>query len=254
MKKIAIIISLLSISGCAQEQVWVNPSKTTQDFYSDRATCNSMSQGVSNPQIYSPPQTGHGNNPFMTGFMQGWNNGSAMNAVAAKNQIFSDCMMGMGWSLQNKEAVSRVQDVQRPETPPPSLYSAIKSIPELNHWYETSSPKFSVAVEADEALKKNPGWQKAPLEYRFKRAYEITKAVYGESANDTEMCVWIDVASRDVGKKGSLAALRMFPDFIVTEKNKECLAESYSGEYNAFIDAVYKKIPDTALLYVTAGK
>ncbi|MGQ5289878.1 hypothetical protein ACULN0_11050 [Pectobacterium actinidiae] len=254
MKRIAIIISLLSISGCAQEQVWVNPSKTTQDFYSDRATCNSMSQGVSNPQIYSPtPTTGYDNNPFMTGFTQSWNNASAMNAVADKNQIFSDCMMGMGWSLQNKEAASRVLDARNSEAPP-SLYSAIKSIPELNHWYETRSPKFNVAVEADEILKKNPGWQKAPLEYRFRRAYEITKAVYGESANDTEMCIWIDVASRDVGKKGSLAALRMFPDFIVTEKNKECLSESYSGEYSAFIDTVYKKIPDTALLYVTAGK
>lgn len=251
MKKIAIIISLLSISGCAQEQVWVNSNKTTQDFYSDRATCNSMSQGVSNPQIYSPtPATGYDNNPFMTGFTQSWNNASAMNAVAAKNQIFSDCMMGMGWSLQNKEVVSQPKNSETPQT----LDSAIKSIPELHHWYERKSPKFSVAVEADEALKKNPGWQKAPLEYRFRRAYEITKAVYGESANDTEMCVWIDVASRDVGKKGSLAALRMFPDFIVTEKNKECLSESYSDEYSAFIDAVYKKIPDTALLYVTAGK
>ncbi|GLY59307.1 hypothetical protein Pcaca05_01650 [Pectobacterium carotovorum subsp. carotovorum] len=251
MKKIAIVISLLSISGCAQEQVWVNPSKTTQDFYSDRATCNSMSQGVSNPQIYSPtPTTGYDNNPFMTGFTQSWNNASAMNAVAAKNQIFSDCMMGMGWSLQNKDAVSQPKSSETPQ----ALDSAIKSIPELNHWYETSSPKFSVAVEADESLKKTPGWQKASLEYRFKRAYEITKAVYGESANDAEMCIWIEVASRDVGKKGSLAALRMFPDFIVTEKNKECLSESYSGEYSAFIDAVYKKIPDTALLYETAGK
>lgn len=249
MKKITILIFMFVISGCSREQVWVNPNKTTQDFYADRAVCNSMSQGVSNPQIYSPPNPSYGNNSFATGFEQGWNNMSAMNAVTTSNQIFSDCMMGYGWLLQDKESVSQPSP-QKAETPQ-AISDALKSVPELNYWHETHSPKFDVAVEADEILKKNPGWQKAPLEYRFRRAYEITKAVYGDTASDSELCVQANLLVRNSTSqtKRVLTALRMFPDFIVAEQNKECLSEFHSDNYKGFIEAVERKIPDVESLY-----
>ncbi|MEI7375643.1 MULTISPECIES: hypothetical protein [Dickeya] len=249
MKKIAVLIPLLVVSGCAGEQVWVNPHKTTQDFYADRAACNSMSQGVSNPQIYSAPTTS--NNPFNTGFTQGWNNASAMNAVTASKQIFSDCMMGKGWTLQDKGAV--VQTPSQKSGMPQAVSDALKSVPELNYWHETNSPKFAVAIEADEILKKNSGWQKAPLDYRFRRAYEITKAVYGETAGDSEMCVLAQVLAKNGNQsKGALAALRMFPDFIVAENNKKCIEKSRPDD--AFIQAIVFKIPDTIPLYEKAGQ
>lgn len=236
------------ISGCAREQVWVNPNKTTQDFYADRAACNSMSQGVSNPQIYSPPNPSYGNNSFATGFEQGWNNMSAMNAVTASNQIFSDCMMGYGWQLQDKESVSQTSP-QKSETPQ-AISDALKSVPELSSWHETGSPKFDVAVEVDELLKSNSGWQKAPLANRFRRSYEITKALYGDQANATEQCL-VAVITAANGKllAQNLASLRMFPDFIVAEKNKDCQALSSSEDYKEFLNAVERKLPEIISIY-----
>ncbi|MEE3649492.1 MULTISPECIES: hypothetical protein [unclassified Brenneria] len=254
MKKITILIFMSVISGCAGEKIWVNYSKTMQDFYADRATCNSMSQGVSNPQIYTPTTIGPGN--FSSGFSQGWNMGSAIGAAAERDRIFSDCMMGYGWVLHDKKTMPPPPSSPPTEPEMPKAVSdALKSVPELNSWHETGSPKFDVAVEVDELLKSNPGWQKAPMDYRFRRSYEVTKALYGDQARAAEQCL-VTVVTNANGKlpAQNLAALRMFPDFIVTEKNRACQVRSSSEDYNEFLNAVEAKLPAITPIYKKANK
>lgn len=244
VNKIYLLIPLLVLSGCAGEKIWVNYNKTIQDFYADRATCNSMSQGISNPQIYTPTTIGPGN--FSSGFSQGWNMGSAIGAAAERDRIFSDCMMGHGWVLHDKKTMPPPPSSPPTESEMPKAVSdALKSVPELNSWHETGSPKFDVAVEVDEILKGNPGWQKAPMAYRFRRSYEITKALYGDQASATEQCL-VTAMTATNGKllTQNLAALRMFPDFILAEKHKDCQAQPSSEDYKRFLNAVDSKLPE----------
>lgn len=99
MKKLIVsllIVSLLFIGCSYTETVWRNPSKTTQDFYRDRAKCETMAN--SSLMGYSGFQTSGYNQLFGTiSVSRNW------------NSIYYSCMMGERWNLvkvEKKKAVS----------------------------------------------------------------------------------------------------------------------------------------------------
>lgn len=94
---------VLTLSGCA-EKVWSNSDKSTQQFHADRAQCTALSHGLSTNQI-SP--TYGGNTAFGGGFAQGFNATSAILASHLQNEIYSDCMKGLGWVLVDKNKTDR---------------------------------------------------------------------------------------------------------------------------------------------------
>jgi len=95
MKKIWVLFLAASLAGCASNRAWTHPSKTTQDFYRDRAKCRTMGNSAGSEQIM----------PGDSAFARGWNQGSAIGAASERQEIFSDCMHGEGWYLVDKGRV-----------------------------------------------------------------------------------------------------------------------------------------------------
>jgi hypothetical protein len=97
------VIVLLMLAGCSSEKIWVNASKTETQFYADRAECQAMASGTSPSPAYTPPApNSYGNQSVYGSFMQGYSNAQIRNAARARQQIFSDCMMGKGWRIVDK--------------------------------------------------------------------------------------------------------------------------------------------------------
>ncbi|WLD56912.1 hypothetical protein NFC81_09225 [Salinispirillum sp. LH 10-3-1] len=113
MKKILSCTLFITLSGCASTMVWHHPDMASQNFYSDRAHCNSIA-GPGNHQIQT-----QNNQPqnFSSGFTQGWNNAAAASAVQRQSQIFNDCMRGKGYYLAPENTA--------PENPAPVKTSSL---------------------------------------------------------------------------------------------------------------------------------
>jgi hypothetical protein len=116
---ISLTLMLASLQGCAhrnrnknQEKVWVNPDKSNQQFYGDKAECSALSGSAGSSQVspvYMPLGGG-----FTQSYILGSNMAAASDAASEKTQIFSDCMRGRGWVLTDK---SSTQDASAPQDP-----------------------------------------------------------------------------------------------------------------------------------------
>lgn len=98
-KYITAMVALI-LSACAGTR-WTHPTKTEREFYMDRARCMAMAKsgGGANPQIYSSPYSSPGTG-FAGGFASGWNLGAALRANMESEQIFEDCMKGLGYTTK----------------------------------------------------------------------------------------------------------------------------------------------------------
>ncbi|EHJ3657704.1 hypothetical protein J9T75_002923 [Salmonella enterica] len=250
--RIILIPLFLTLTGCAQK-VWYNPEKSTQQFYADNANCTAMSQGVSSNQIQ--PSYGY-NSAFGSGFVQGFNTTNAIMAANTKNQIYSDCMMGNGWTLVDKKRVnspaSEYQDNHASEinyTSEPNnkkgdeketLAKAFNSVPELSSWQESYPQKFETAIIMDDILRDNPFWEYSPLSERFHTAKLMTDAIYGDAAKFKEMCLMDNaLKGTKIKYKYILASIRSFHDDVLGKYNQMCLDGHDSGESKKVYEQIH---------------
>jgi hypothetical protein len=122
-----LIAVALAAQGCgggstAKEKTWSHPTKSNQQFYTDRAECNAMSGSAGSSQItpaYVPPAVGGGGG-FLGSFAQSYafgnNLGEASRARDEKGMIFRDCMVGRGWMLTDKTIPTKTKPNTSPQT------------------------------------------------------------------------------------------------------------------------------------------
>ena len=91
MRLTLLVIVSFIVSGCAAT-TWTNDYKNTQEFYADLARCEAMSNSAG----YGG-QVMYGNNAMANT----WNQNAAMSAANSRNSIFTNCMMGEGWRVEN---------------------------------------------------------------------------------------------------------------------------------------------------------
>jgi len=95
--------SLMFIVNCASPQpqkkfYWTHRYKTPQIFHADRAECLVMANTQPQANYPSHPISGG----FAGGFAYGMNIAAAKEAKRARESIFSSCMQGKGWYLQEQ--------------------------------------------------------------------------------------------------------------------------------------------------------
>jgi hypothetical protein len=100
MREIGFIVAvLISLSGCATAPtLWTRPLRNGEtgearesSFYGDRAACTAMANTTPGPAPVSYP------NAAGAGFEA---LGNQLSYQGARQQTFSDCMMGRGWRQQ----------------------------------------------------------------------------------------------------------------------------------------------------------
>src|SRR6266568_1530708 len=84
MKRIAVGSSLILLSACANNNIWVKPGATQSDFAQERFACMQQSQH----RVSSAYVNQYG--------------GSSDSYVTTNNPLFSSCMNARGWYLQDK--------------------------------------------------------------------------------------------------------------------------------------------------------
>ena len=88
MKKVFLMFLVLSCAGCANK-IWTNSSKSQQEYLRDNAKCEAMSNS-----------TGRGQMLYSGGvFANGHSQGTGIDAIGARTQIYNNCMTDEGWSL-----------------------------------------------------------------------------------------------------------------------------------------------------------
>jgi len=86
MKKFFNVVLILSLVGCANNNVWVKDGAGTNEFNSDKYTCMQQSQqqqGVAVVNAYG---------------------GAATNGQVTNWNLFNNCMQARGWHTENKDA------------------------------------------------------------------------------------------------------------------------------------------------------
>lgn len=91
-RAIYVFAMCLMIGGCATPQVWVNHSLASNDevqerFAGDSSECEA--RAIQSTSGYS----GGSDTGFNLGYMLG--------SQGTRNRIFSNCLIGKGWTLQN---------------------------------------------------------------------------------------------------------------------------------------------------------
>ena len=89
MYNFLVAIFMLSLFGCAN--TYYHPTKSTQEFNSDKAQCMALSNSGGSNQIMPS---------FGSSFAQGYNQGAAIAAAGNSKEIFNSCMLGKGWSKE----------------------------------------------------------------------------------------------------------------------------------------------------------
>lgn len=185
MKKrmLFLVLAAFSLTGCANK-VWHKSGASTQEFYSDKAECSAMS-GSGNHQINTPQMNSGGG--FNDGFQQGWNNAAAIGAAGRQGRIFSDCMAGRGWSLQDERsaAIESLRDIYAHERK-----IAASSEPEID-------PQIKKGVEL---LMGDPFEQLSPKD-KFWRDLGNLVPAYREINKDKRFHYWLSVTDSTTGKE-----------------------------------------------------
>ena len=98
LSRYVLVGMVVLVAGCATNAHWEHAYKGQQEWYSDNARCRAMgnSAGMGSPIV---PVGGGWSSPVAAGFAQGWNQGEAMRAARAREEIYQQCMMGEGWRL-----------------------------------------------------------------------------------------------------------------------------------------------------------
>jgi hypothetical protein len=105
---IAFTFVSLSLAACTP-LVWMKPGATTSDFNTDKYTCeqNSMKATPNTPILTNCNLMG-------TCTVQDFNQGN-------RNQLFNDCMVSKGWSLQKQDQSSTQQPENTQTEKPPNM-------------------------------------------------------------------------------------------------------------------------------------
>lgn len=179
---VAACASVVLVSGCASNQVWHHPGKTSQQFHGDSAQCQAIAgqAGGANPQIQPVPGSG----AMAGGFAQGWNQASAVGAAGASQSAFRSCMIGQGWRLVDPESVpASTATAPSAASDDQEILDAIDANPPLRDWMENDPARWNMAVAVDERLRQDPAFEEISMEDRFSMVVETVQNVVEEGGD-----------------------------------------------------------------------
>jgi hypothetical protein len=90
--RIAVVVFLIFLAGCANNNVWVKEGASKNDFESDKYSCLQQSQQQEGSAVVN--QYG----------------GSARNGAVTNGILYNSCMGSKGWSLQNQATNQAVME------------------------------------------------------------------------------------------------------------------------------------------------
>lgn len=94
MARIAPILILFLMAGCAQKTMLTKPGGSEQEFRADLAECQAMASGQQTTQV---EETGWDDDSAGSSAVKGYNMGEAANAKQQRKEIVRNCMLGRGY-------------------------------------------------------------------------------------------------------------------------------------------------------------
>lgn len=120
---------------------------------------------------------------FAQGFANGMNIGAAMAARKKQDRVYHACMVALGWTTnkgeveslrasysarrQHAEEEQSARDKAEEEIEEAKIQEAIDSIPELKHWQDHDTERWTLAAEIDKELRESGNYRGVPYRDRF---------------------------------------------------------------------------------------